>query len=77
MRTQIIETESLCLLPTQMPRPASYNTVYNRGDGMCALCHGAVRLLATTYNMCKCSPTQLSLSLPKRDTHSRTWNTIT
>lgn len=43
-----METESLCLLPTQMLRPMSCNPAYSRGDGvcMCVLCHGTVSLQA-------------------------------
>ena len=50
MRTQIMQTESLCLLPTQMPRPVSSKTAYSPETVfvcMCVcvcVCDGIVRL---------------------------------
>lgn len=44
MRIQIIETESCCLLQTQMPKPVPCKTVHNGEVGTCALCHVALRL---------------------------------
>lgn len=62
MRTQIIEKESLCLLSTQMPRPVSCNTAYNRGDSVCVFRHGKLRLQAE-----KLKYEQVYMSLPKSE----------